>query len=359
MAAGFSGTGGDNAITYTWNQASNANTDYRLIVVNQSVINTVTPQHNPPYSFVYDISDAGATVSQTVPVENGINYHAKIANYSNNLFDTDVSSTGPDMALPASGDGFRGNLNDTGVYLFADNASNDLLTEPVNFMGQDGSRGRDPLSGSVIAKESGQGAQAFDMTKLDATGAALSNQAQTWSDAGSEAAGTQWSCVRDNVTSLTWQMRRNKNDTLGENLHDADDVYTWYTSGSNNGGDGGYSDRGDFCFGYSAGTASTHCNTEAYVARVNAAALCGFTDWRLPSLDELNSIIYFGQVTPAIDDTIFANTNYHSTYWTASPSAIDSDQAWAVRFEQGAGELHRKRVPSMVRLVRGTQVSNK
>ncbi|MEE9304355.1 MAG: DUF1566 domain-containing protein, partial [Thiotrichaceae bacterium] len=118
----------------------------------------------------------------------------------------------------------------------------------------------------------------------------------------------QASCVKDNVTGLIWEVKTNDSG-----LHDKDDVYSWYNtlntaenlnvpgfdrpsntairadvSNSNvNGSD-------DVCFGYDSSdpdNTAKLCNTQAFVARVNTAGLCGASDWRIPSREELRSLI--------------------------------------------------------------------
>lgn len=57
----------------------------------------------------------------------------------------------------------------------------------------------------------------------------------------------------------------------------------------------------------------------------------GASDWRLPSLIELGSILDDNRVMPAIDPDNFPNTP-SEPFWTASSSAEASDQAWSVDF---------------------------
>ena len=95
-------------------------------------------------------------------------------------------------------------------------------------------------------------------------------------------------------------------------------------------------------------------NAAAYVKSVNAAALCGYTDWRLPTSAELKSLVQSKTVATlaSIDATWFPNTPAY-LYWTASAYSSDAKFAWVVDFFDGvvAVSAHRG-TPSHLRLVR-------
>ncbi len=170
-----------------------------------------------------------------------------------------------------------GTLNDTGITSFTDST-------------EDGNHGRD-----VTFNDNSNGHAGFDYTKIGTSGTLLQGNGQA-------------SCVKDNVTGLIWEVKTNDSG-----LHDKDDVYSWYNtlntaenlnvpgfdrpsntairadvSNSNvNGSD-------DVCFGYDSSdpdNTAKLCNTQAYVARVNTAGLCGASDWRIPSREELRSLL--------------------------------------------------------------------
>ena len=64
-------------------------------------------------------------------------------------------------------------------------------------------------------------------------------------------------------------------------------------------------------------------------------SLDGRTDWRLPDIIELQSIVDYGQTsTPIIDGVAFPGTN-SSGYWSASSRASSSGSAWVVNFGGG------------------------
>ncbi len=180
---------------------------------------------------------------------------------------------------------------------------------------QDGMVGRD-----AAYPDASDGKLGFSYTKLDASGAAL------------PASAAAWSCVKDNTTGLTWEIK-----TADGGLRDMSMLYTNY--GDNRAGD-----------------------ASSFVTAVNAVGLCGHRDWRLPTLDELQSIVDYGRVNPAIDTAFFINTppakwggvywDSAATYCSSSPVAGDPASAWCVDFFTGVLVFIGRNSVSAVRLVR-------
>ena len=260
-----------------------------------------------------------------------------------------------DTGITACGDYAKGNTeihnNDVDCGVAGSTQTNDGTSagDPVP-AGQDAVYGRD-----VTHADNSDGHAGFSFTKLDVNGDALADQTQDY-------ATNPWSCVKDNVTGLIWEV---KTDDGG--LHDKYHTYTWYNStGLNDGGDHGVGDTGvgtttgfensatvyagsDHC------TNNRRCDTEKFVADVNAAALCGFNDWRVPVIDELNNIVARNRVNPAIDTSYFPHAT-SSSYWSASPYATISDYAWAIYFNDGFDYTDGKSYSTnTVRLVRASQ----
>lgn len=171
-------------------------------------------------------------------------------------------------------------------------------------------------------------------TKLDGAGEELAVQDNAWNSLGSEAALDQWSCVYDAQTGLTWEV---KTDHQSLAATETNNTYTWYEYVLNealptceafcdvtysiaseatackvqcaqdndfNGdkspdvaGDGkpdtwvfeGISNAGA-CYG-------SACDTYSYVQHQNSVSFCGSdsadanTTWRLPTPDELESLV--------------------------------------------------------------------
>ena len=82
----------------------------------------------------------------------------------------------------------------------------------------------------------------------------------------------------------------------------------------------------------------------------------GHTDWRLPNVRELESIVDYGRRDPMIDP-VFAAVS--STYWSSTSSRLRPNLAFSVNFNVGTGVLsglvegRRKDFLSFVRAVRG------
>ncbi len=75
----------------------------------------------------------------------------------------------------------------------------------------------------------------------------------------------------------------------------------------------------------------------------NNSTLCGLTDWRLPTIQELVSIVSYHRIDPAIDNDAtraFFNDTQSSNYWTSTANAADSSKRWAVNFAKGKAVNH-------------------
>jgi len=168
-------------------------------------------------------------------------------------------------------------------------------------------------------------------TKLDAQGNDLPDDAQ------------EWVMVRDNVTRLIWEVKT-ANDGY-ENysiVNDVDNTYSWYNSNPNT--NGGY-----------AGDDNNGKNTESYIHTLNTQRFGGFSDWRLPSMQELRSIVDANSDhSPAIND-FFSNT-MTSSYWSSTPHSNSDFYVWSVHFNDGFDTVEDKRQSFYVRAVRGLQI---
>jgi len=148
--------------------------------------------------------------------------------------------------------------------------------------------------------------------------------------------------IQDNTTGLMWEAK-----TTDGALHDINSTFTWFSSNAGTNGGSSGTASGGTCAGVVAG-----CDIEKFVAAVNTEKLGGFSDWRVPSVQELSSLVDSGKSTaPTVEATI-ANQSA-AAYWTASPKAGDATGAWSVDFNSGSIASDAKSNAKRVRLVRG------
>jgi hypothetical protein len=208
---------------------------------------------------------------------------------------------------------------DTGQTKCYDNSGEIPCPQPGEpFYGQDASYAINPPS----------------YTKLDAIGNDLPDDA------------TEWVMVRDNVTGLIWEVKRNKDDVKNyDDPHDADNTYTWYDSTpETNGGN--------------AGTPGNGTDTEDFIKSLNEANFGGFSDWRLPTIKELSCLVKWGTYDPAIDTDYFPKT-VSINYWSSTTIATVDSVTWHVHFQYGSVHHGDKSWSWYVRAVRGGQCSSR
>lgn len=94
------------------------------------------------------------------------------------------------------------------------------------------------------------------------------------------------------------------------------------------------------------------------VAAVNTGGgFANHTDWRLPNIKELLSIIENQCALPAINLTLFPNTmpsltNTNNNFWAGTPHSSDAASAWTVEFNSGRSDFLSKSRFFALRLVR-------
>ena len=235
------------------------------------------------------------------------------------------------VALPALAVG----LNDTGITVCGDatttSSSNcaKVAADGNSFPRQDARYGRDAQNELTMLTKLGGGSTGFDFSRVTNDGT-VNNAAPLGPG------GTDWACTRDNVTGLTWEVKT----TSG--LRNKSHTYSFYQGGL------GVANKGS-CSG------GTGCDTTKFVADVNAAGLCGASDWRLPTVKEMENIVDFSRINPPIDPDYFRNTALNQ-YWTstADSSYAPGQYFWFVDFFTGAVGRGQPLNARSVRLVRGT-----
>jgi hypothetical protein len=127
--------------------------------------------------------------------------------------------------------------------------------------------------------------------------------------------------VSDNETGLMWMQ--------------CAEGQTW----ESNGGEGNCTGSVSF---YSWDTASALASDKAFA---------GYSDWRLPDLKELASLVAEDRYDPAINSTIFPSTP-SSSFWSGSLYVSYGNLSWAVNFYYGSDIGDNRSSLRNVRLVR-------
>lgn len=133
--------------------------------------------------------------------------------------------------------------------------------------------------------------------------------------------------ITDNVTELMWQQQDD-----GVN-------YNWYEA---------------------SGISETTKNPAGVVDVCGDLNLGSYNDWRLPSINELISIVNLNAPNPTIDTNFFPNT-ISSSYWSSQPYNNASDILWFVDFSDATiNNTSVSNSSRYVRCVRGSHspVSN-
>jgi len=108
--------------------------------------------------------------------------------------------------------------------------------------------------------------------------------------------------------------------------------------------------------GVACATGSLMSHTwSAALILANGSTHAGFSDWRLPSINELYSLVETSCFSPSINSVRFPASG-NGPYWSASTYSPNDDFAWGVSFLGGISNVSFKTdAGSRVRLVRGGQ----
>jgi hypothetical protein len=140
----------------------------------------------------------------------------------------------------------------------------------------------------------------------------------------------------DNNTGLMWEKKSLEGTTV-TNINHRDKTYTWADA------------------------------VAGHIAGLNAGAFAGYTDWRLPNVKELQSIVNYENQSPSVSAPAFndgcvasctvlncsCTTAVNVNYWSSSTDAFSPASAWGVFFFDGSVSPVNKNSPRHVRAVRG------
>ena len=91
---------------------------------------------------------------------------------------------------------------------------------------------------------------------------------------------------------------------------------------------------------------------EAAFEAAKASTLSGYSDWRAPTVKELQSIVDYSRSIPACDPVFQTKPN---GYWTSTDYKAYPASAWIVNFNHGYTYAYVKTGDDFVRLVRSGQ----
>lgn len=249
-------------------------------------------------------------------------------------------------------------LPDTAVVRYFNNGSLTSTTPDVNHPYQDAAYGHD-----TNPAYSDNGEAGFVYQKIDFAGNVL--PVDTY----------QQVCTYDSHTGLTWEVK-NGPDNQWSN---ASFTYLWNNSDNKtNGGSAGginakeFTDVTEPASAHCAfpsktsplylDTTANGCTSANYTALFNKAAICGFKDWRLPSIAELTTIVSYNQESTALDKEYFKDASSIASspdvvsYLSSTPSADNSASVWCFNATDKKVWLCNKQTYQHIRMVRGPKL---
>ena len=187
---------------------------------------------------------------------------------------------------------------------------------------------------STLPAKIGGGRAGFDYSRYDTNGNLVASAEPNYFNADGKEV-VPWECVKDNVSGLVWEVKALFGVRyVGHN-------YFWYDPNeATNGGNEGASGYGICVAGSSL---LKECNTSYYVAEMNKAKLCGMTGWRLPTIEELRTLVDYGisagndealgQRDITYDTAYFAGDVLASKFtWSSTTDAQSPSRARTIRF---------------------------
>ena len=320
LPSDFTATAGDTQVILTWTSYSDS-TIY-------NIYRSTDPNCDPTIANISTNCSAGATFDRVGSgfVDTGLTNATTYYYWIEAIHDGEVQLTENYIsATPhetTTTEPIPGTLNDTGITWGGDYSSGNNSDCSSNISApQDCHQGRDADTGT---NDDSDGHAGFSFTRLNADGSEYTGTGVYADD--------PWHCVQDNVTGFIWEV---KTDDGSE--RDKDNTYRWgglTAIGRNNS-----SREGEY-----------YEDWNSIINVTNGEQLCGYGDWRIPSVEQLRSIVNYSRTNPSIDLYYFPNTK-SGIYWTASPLADDGEYAWQFYFDYGYDYGDYRHHPSHVRLV--------
>ena len=183
---------------------------------------------------------------------------------------------------------------------------------------------------------------------------------------GTDATGYYWSTNYLGSNSKAWYMRVG-NGTVGD-LGKTNTQFTRCVRGAKT--TSSFTDNGDSTVTdtktrlvWQQSTSGSGMNWESALSSCEGLTLASQSDWRLPNIKELGSIVDTSEYNPAIDETYFPATQ-SSDYWSSTTWSSTNYHTWAWRMDFTGGIAYQRMkaqdsanqsVNKYVRCVRGGQ----
>lgn len=172
------------------------------------------------------------------------------------------------------------------------------------------------------------------------------------------------SCARDNVTGLIWEVKTDEAAGATPTFRDKDFGYDWFNGSAGTVGSravtsgAAVTNANGRC---QAATGLINCDTQNYINAVNAAGLCGYQDWRLPTTNELLGLFDTSRTSPPYIYAALGATAFDPEvqgqavrgYWSSDTASIGR-QAVSYSLKTGNRAQGHGSSYNYVRLVRGT-----
>lgn len=288
-------------------------------------------------------------------------------------------------------------LNDTGINDYSDGSNFNLGAQPSGDLAlQDAAYGLDVIiNPNTLANAGGdtqdvssqfyKNSRDIDNADTEYKGRAGFRFVKIGNDGMPRTANnTNYECVKDEITGLTWQIKGPTNTispapviadrfqmSNKQNYSAANFTYLWNASALGTQGkgwesslnDGPLEDAGDgndfanpYC-GYRndlyGRAQSLYCSSGSYANEANFIGACGQTNWMVPTVEQLRSIIDYSKVTDysslslatehALDSNFFdcasndcvISNDSNPVYWTSSQVKGAESLAWCINLQTG------------------------
>ncbi len=110
--------------------------------------------------------------------------------------------------------------------------------------------------------------------------------------------------------------------------------------------------EGQYWNGSTCSNTSDNYTWEQALQYADSHSFSGYSDWRLPNVKELASLMEEACYEPSINSYIFPGVPVGRVYWSSSPNANEDNGAWYFHFDDNLELNYSKSSLNTLRLVR-------